>query len=248
MTNTDTTRIFLAGSDWAEFDAERRMAPLLERGERIKAADLVLVWVADDGSRSERALLDVCFAATNGVPYGVASRSGLYWNRDALLFNHGARIVLGEAPDECFAITLAAALMHHNPKGAKLWPYEVFDVTRLLERAESPIEERLAIHLACAIGPEALIVPQHEVVVAGAKYRLDFAIDPEEERIAVECDGHEFHERTKEQAARDKGRDRALQAAGWRVLRFTGSEIWADPGKCAREVHGMIGSHGSDDP
>lgn len=28
--------------------------------------------------------------------------------------------------------------------------------------------------------------------------------------LVVECDGHEFHERTKEQAARDRSRDRAL--------------------------------------
>ncbi|KAA0117930.1 DUF559 domain-containing protein [Methylobacterium sp. P1-11] len=52
----------------------------------------------------------------------------------------------------------------------------------------------------------------------------------------VECDGHEFHERTKEQAQRDRSRDRRLQEAGYRVFRFTGSEIYRDPLGCAREV------------
>lgn len=47
--------------------------------------------------------------------------------------------------------------------------------------------------------------------------------------IAIELDGHDFHERTKEQATRDKRRDRALVAAGWSVLRFTGSEVIKSP-------------------
>jgi hypothetical protein len=55
-------------------------------------------------------------------------------------------------------------------------------------------------------------------------------------KAIVECDGHEFHERTKEQAARDKGRDRHLQSLGYYVLRFTGSELWKDPKRCAREA------------
>lgn len=54
--------------------------------------------------------------------------------------------------------------------------------------------------------------------------------------IVVECDGHEFHERTKEQAAHDKSRDRFLQTEGLKVLRFTGSEIWNKTYDCANEI------------
>lgn len=63
-------------------------------------------------------------------------------------------------------------------------------------------------------------------------------VDFNEERhfAVVECDGHEFHERTKEQAKRDRSRDRRLQEAGFRVFRFTGSEIYRDPIGCVREV------------
>lgn len=57
--------------------------------------------------------------------------------------------------------------------------------------------------------------------------------------IAVECDGHEWHEKTKEQAANDKARDRSLQERGFKVFHYTGSEIWRDPIKCAREVMGI---------
>jgi len=81
------------------------------------------------------------------------------------------------------------------------------------------------------------------IVVVGAKsYRVDFAFFvkecPARPRIslAVELDGHDFHERTKEQARRDKARDRALTGAGWHVLRFTGSEVYRDPGACLTSI------------
>lgn len=73
-------------------------------------------------------------------------------------------------------------------------------------------------------------------------YRADFELvcrrsQTEQFSIIIECDGHEFHEKTKQQAARDKKRDRFFAAAGYTVLRFTGSEIWRDPLGCANEVY-----------
>jgi len=54
--------------------------------------------------------------------------------------------------------------------------------------------------------------------------------------IAVECDGHEFHEKTKQQAEHDKRRDRYFVLHGIFMYRFTGAEIWRDPGRCAEEL------------
>jgi very-short-patch-repair endonuclease len=54
--------------------------------------------------------------------------------------------------------------------------------------------------------------------------------------LAIEIDGHDFHERTKEQAAHDKSRDRNLVALGYHTLRFTGSEVYANPGACAKQA------------
>jgi very-short-patch-repair endonuclease len=74
------------------------------------------------------------------------------------------------------------------------------------------------------------------------KYRADFLVVAKPARakvwrkLVVECDGHDFHERTKEQASRDRSRDRAMQDAGYTVFRFTGSEIQRDPAACARQV------------
>lgn len=74
-----------------------------------------------------------------------------------------------------------------------------------------------------------------------AEWRVDFLVSTPVGKggrafLIVECDGHDFHERTKEQAARDRSRDRKFQAEGYTVFRFTGSEIWRDPCGCANQI------------
>jgi len=61
--------------------------------------------------------------------------------------------------------------------------------------------------------------------------------------IAIECDGHEFHEKTKKQAQKDKSKDRFLNSKGLKVFRFTGSEITKAPDKCADEIGFMLDEH-----
>lgn len=121
---------------------------------------------------------------------------------------------------------------------------------------ESPIEELLYSELLFITdgydyihvldGPEehygfrTWISPQHEV----GEYRVDFmfgcAGDGKKLYLVVECDGHDFHEKTKEQAANDKARDRFFVKEGYKILRFTGSEIYKDPKKCAEEVEAVL--------
>jgi very-short-patch-repair endonuclease len=68
-------------------------------------------------------------------------------------------------------------------------------------------------------------------------YRIDFMVFVQGgHQFAVECDGHDFHERTAEQAEYDRSRDRALQQLDIASLRFTGREIYRDPFECANEV------------
>lgn len=80
-----------------------------------------------------------------------------------------------------------------------------------------------------------LVQMQHKLL----DWRADFVISipsVSDKKVIVECDGHDFHERTKEQAARDRSRDRAAQEAGHMMLRYTGSEIYRDPMMCAENV------------
>jgi very-short-patch-repair endonuclease len=143
--------------------------------------------------------------------------------------------------------------------------YERLGLMRLVE---SPIEELFAIAFwsrydwvgdaMCLAGvkldaqirlakyemPKIIWSPQTEV----RGLRVDFIFcqallcDRKPVVVAVECDGHDFHEKTKEQAARDKARDRRLVKAGIRVLRFTGSEIYKDANACAEEVFQVLNS------
>lgn len=68
----------------------------------------------------------------------------------------------------------------------------------------------------------------------------DSAVDQKRGVIVVECDGHDFHERTKEQAARDRSRDRALTRSGIQFLRFTGREIYRSSYDCLIEIENTI--------
>lgn len=124
-----------------------------------------------------------------------------------------------------------------------------------IEECESPIEQlfalslnRIADQIEKRYGVDCIVNPQSQIEVRQKTYRVDFLIaiqmkDGTGFRIAVECDGHEFHEKTKEQAARDKARDRAIQSQAIPVLRFTGSEIWNNPWQCAKEVREFIESY-----
>jgi very-short-patch-repair endonuclease len=82
---------------------------------------------------------------------------------------------------------------------------------------------------------DVFINPQVKVarMVGESDPRVPFQIN---NRLVVECDGHDFHERTREQATRDKNRDRELLNAGYPVMRFTGSEIVSSPLKCTNQI------------
>lgn len=95
-----------------------------------------------------------------------------------------------------------------------------------------------------ASGPGMIFLePQCEI----GSYRVDFLMgfadgaDDLLKCIVVECDGHDFHERTKEQAAKDKSRDRYLSAHVARIVRFTGSELFRDPQRCLVEAIQILG-------
>lgn len=83
--------------------------------------------------------------------------------------------------------------------------------------------------------------PQGEI----GNYRVDFLFgrgdQPElGDCVVVECDGHDFHDRTPEQAARDKARDRFLNLHVKAVLRFTGREIYRDVSGCCIEALNVL--------
>jgi len=82
-------------------------------------------------------------------------------------------------------------------------------------------------------------------------YRIDLLMVCGREAIhrhafAIECDGHEWHEKTKEQVARDKLRDRRLVMVGITPIRFSGSEIHRDAASCVEYLRGLCNARTGD--
>lgn len=71
---------------------------------------------------------------------------------------------------------------------------------------------------------------------AGNRYSEEAICKVDHPRLGIEIDGHIWHEKTKEQAQHDKKRERFLISKGWKILRFTGSEVYKDPAKCLDET------------
>lgn len=127
-----------------------------------------------------------------------------------------------------------------------------------LYECESPIEQLMAINLhlienkfcniLCNI--ECLgLVNQANIKVNNKNYRVDFLMEiafkynqkyEELISIVIECDGYEFHQKTKEQVEKDYERDRLLQMNGYCVLRFSGSEIYNNLTNCNHKITDFI--------
>lgn len=119
-------------------------------------------------------------------------------------------------------------------------------------QCESPIESAFLVGLRMACRRRGLSLVCDDLVVAASEsaatrfiveqqaslggYRVDFVVQYGKARAVVECDGHAFHERTKDQAQHDRTFDRAFQRKGYIVARFTGREIMRNAEACAVEV------------
>lgn len=149
---------------------------------------------------------------------------------------------------------------------------ELIDLLTVSERCQSPVElmlfwafvecwqcetlEKGGTYLSPTIdglsGWGIYIEPQYEINIRGnRKLRVDFCVyrlnkNDIPEQIVIEVDGHDFHEKTKEQAQRDKRRDRILISMNYKVLRFTGSEVYKNPVAVIKEIEDVIKGRSND--
>lgn len=127
--------------------------------------------------------------------------------------------------------------------------FELIDeVSCMLEYLESPIEKILYIALIKEIKKTNYywyIDAQTEIECDEKTYRADFTIEYDEIcnnnldenfKLDIECDGYEFHQKTKEQVRKDNEREYNLKTSGWDILRFSGSQIYNEPTKCAKDI------------
>lgn len=127
------------------------------------------------------------------------------------------------------------------------------------ESIKSPIEQIFitAFEIYCKYNnkEDIYLFPQKEVICNKNKYYLDFEFEADDYlthlllgdkiknynfKLAIECDGYEFHQKTKEQVQKDNEREYDLKMAGYEVLRFSGTQIYNNPLKCAEDTYNYI--------
>jgi very-short-patch-repair endonuclease len=98
---------------------------------------------------------------------------------------------------------------------------------------ESPIEDAFwQAHRRLRLAELTGLVTQHQVL--DGKYRLDFALP--DHKIGIELDGYEYHGTSRGKFVADQQRQRALEAEGWRLIRFAGAEVHVDAESCVRQA------------
>jgi hypothetical protein len=96
-----------------------------------------------------------------------------------------------------------------------------------LPEPETPIEMRFYHSAPPAL--RELLEGQYKI----GGFRFDWALPVY--KILIELDGHQWHH-TLEQRAHDARKARFAQKLGWRVVRFTGTEIHRNPDTCISEL------------
>ncbi len=100
---------------------------------------------------------------------------------------------------------------------------------------ESWFELDVFLHI---VGKGYRVIPQYRV----AGYRIDLVVEGTVARLAVECDGDEFHgiERYQE----DRARQLALERCGWHFWRVRGSEYYRDPEAAMASLWELLAARG----
>ena len=99
--------------------------------------------------------------------------------------------------------------------------------------ADSELEVRMATLLERYRLPPATFHPPR---IAG--YEVDFLVDGT--NVVLECDGWDFHGRTREQFERDVERDQVLGVAGYVVFHFTWRQVTRRAGATSERLRALL--------
>ena len=112
---------------------------------------------------------------------------------------------------------------------------------------ESPIEKMFFLEWAfqdmfAIYYDDIRMIPQYKDYEITGKYYVDFMVIGfcNHPLIAIEIDGHDFHQKTKEQVRHDKERERFITKNVVKLLRFSGSEVYDNPTKAVNEIIELI--------
>lgn len=120
------------------------------------------------------------------------------------------------------------------------------------EEIKSPIEQifktAFDLYVDLLNKENIFLFMQKEIILEKKKYIVDFYFEQDKyvnpfntnKKIIIECDGYEFHQKTKEQVKHDNEREYELKMAGYEIIRFSGSQIYNEPFKCAEDAYNYI--------
>lgn len=193
------------------------------------------------------------------------SEKGSYWEKTAIvdraeivkLRDELERVLLDSTTSEILKVSEDKALKidtaHKTDLFCKSCEYKMTHncVTCLFE-LQSPLERKLFLELRKANiyfqAQYGLNWHGQTVSVSDKSYAhptnnfkdvltvVDFYIEKKGIKLCVYTDGHTYHERTEEQAQRDRNIDRKLQELGFLVLRYTGKDVHENPDRIIGDI------------
>ncbi|MGC4377152.1 AAA domain-containing protein [Fictibacillus sp. Mic-4] len=164
---------------------------------------------------------DVIFLSLVVAP-GETRITALVKENDRRRFN----VAMSRAKDQVFLFHSVSLddLRNKECLRYQLLSYCYQPVQEMLEAGREKCESQFEFDVFDRISSRGYrIIPQYEV----AGYRIDFVIEGENGRLAVECDGDKWHglDRYEE----DMKRQRTLERLGWVFWRVRGSEFYFNP-------------------
>lgn len=148
----------------------------------------------------------------------------------------------GRVPNSHIETQLIAAIRKNLPSNTLLWDYTGSTSTAMFHDDLWFIEQDDPHFEPPRFGTEVdypALMGLHSQVRIDS-YCIDLVLESGGAMVFIECDGHDWHERTKQQAAYDRERDRSFLARGFVTVRFTGSEIVHYPEKCCAELFAVV--------
>lgn len=220
-----------------DFDQEFRRHVVDQCLTAINNSDVVFAWL--DDLTAFGSIFEIGYAIGRGVPvvtvfdHGklgewrkVHANDPLWFIGESVDYARSADVVGYEGIADDIKEAFEFFLKHINR-------HEDEEVRRA--KIRSPIELRFYDRIKFLVNG---LEPQWEIPVDGHRYKADFALPSK--KIAIELDGHDYH-KTKEQRTNDARRERDLQKAGWKVIRFAGTEIYKSLDKCCEDTLNLIG-------
>lgn len=95
-----------------------------------------------------------------------------------------------------------------------------------------------------------LLIPQKEIIIKEKHYRVDFLLIMKDlknwekpvikkDMLIIELDSYLWHGADPMQFTKEKERERELQKEGYKIIRFSGREVYRDVEECIDEIIGI---------